>query len=246
MHKSSRHHRDTDMSVLGDATRRVHVLSPRADARREEILEVALEVISRKGFHDTSIADIARGARASRATVYQYFHDKRDILLALAERVAKSVVDAMDAWVPLPHPPEDGASDPRPLGDQLHAMIDSRIAQVLAAIAANAAATRLVLRLVRGSDRQVNDVMRGIDTHVVGVIARDITAAVAHGWARPCDAPMTARFILGGIEKLIIDALDPEQPIDLDLASVGREIGALVFFGLAQPELREAGGHEPR
>ena len=125
-------------------------------------------------------------------------------------------------------------------------MIDSRIAQVLAAIAADAAAARLVLRLVRGSDRQVNDVMRGIDTHVVGVLARDITAAVAHGWARPCDAPMTARFILGGIEKLVIDALDPEQPIDLDLASVGREIGALVFFGLAQRELREAGGHEPR
>ena len=80
------------MSVLGDAARRarrLHVLSPRAGTRREEILEVALEVISRKGFHDTSIADIARGARASRATVYQYFHDKRDILLALAERVAK-------------------------------------------------------------------------------------------------------------------------------------------------------------
>ena len=234
------------MSVLRDEGRRLHALSPRAGARREEILEVALEVISRKGFHDTSIADIARGARASRATVYQYFHDKRDILLALAERIAKSVVCAVDEWLPLPRPPDDGPSDPRPLGDQLRAMIDSRIAQVLAAISADAAAARLVLRLNGGSDRQVNDVMRGLDTHVVGVLACDIEAAVAHCWARPCDAQMTARFILGGIEKLIIDALDPEQPIDLDLASVGREIGALVFFGLAQRELREAGGQEPR
>src|SRR5262245_15065281 len=83
-------------------------LSPRADARREEILEVALEVISRKGFHDTSIADIARGARASRATVYQYFHDKEDILLALAERVANSVIAAVDVWVPLPPDQEGG------------------------------------------------------------------------------------------------------------------------------------------
>jgi AcrR family transcriptional regulator len=237
------------MSVPGDAARRtggLHVLSPRAGARREEILEVALEVISRKGFHDTSIADIARGARASRATVYQYFHDKRDILLALAERVAKRVIGAVDAWLPLPHPRDDGASDPRPLGDQLRAMIDSRIAQVLAAISADAAAARLVLRLVRGNDGQVNEVMRGIDTHVVGVIAGDVEAAVAHGWARPCDAQMTARFILGGIEKLVIDALDPEQPIDLDLASVGREMGALVFFGLVQRHLLEDGGQEPR
>jgi AcrR family transcriptional regulator len=237
------------MSVLGDEgrrSRRLHALSPRADARREDILEVALEVISRKGFHDTSIADIARGARASRATVYQYFHDKREILLALAERIAKGVIDAVDAWVPLPRLPADGASDPRPLGDRLRAMIDSRIAQVVAAISADTAAARLVLRLPGANDRQVNDVMRGLDTHVVGVLACDLEAAVAHGWARPCAAQMTARFILGGIEKLLVDALDPQPPLALDLAAVAHEIGALVFFGLAQRHLLAGDGPEPR
>jgi AcrR family transcriptional regulator len=237
------------MSVLTEGVKRAGArsLTPRADARREEILEVALEVISRKGFHDTSIADIARGARASRATVYQYFCDKREILLALAERVANSVIGAIDAWMPLPHVTEggDGASDRGPLVKELRAMIDSRIAQVLTAISADADAARLILRLVRGKDEQVNDVMRRMDTHVVGVLARDIGAAIARGWARSCDPQMVARFVLGGIEKLVIDALDPEQPIALDLASLGREIGAFVFFGLAQPYLVEDGGHEP-
>jgi AcrR family transcriptional regulator len=237
------------MSVPADSDREsrgVRTLSPRAGARREEILEVALEVISRKGFHETSIADIARGARASRATVYQYFQDKREILVALAERLANRVIGAIDAWVPLPRVPEAGeaASDPRALVEQLRAMIDSRIAQVLAAISADAAASRLLLRLVRGRDVQVNDVLSRIDAHVVGVLARDIQAAVARGWARPCDAQMIARFVLGGIEKLVIDALDPEEPVQLDLAAVGREIGALVFFGLAQQHLVEGSGRE--
>jgi TetR/AcrR family fatty acid metabolism transcriptional regulator len=237
------------MSVLGTGrhgSRGISGLSPRAGARREEILEVALDVISRKGFHDTSIADIARGARASRATVYQYFHDKRDILLALADRVASSIIGAVDRWEPLPHvaAAADGTSDPRLLVERLRAMIDSRIAQVLAAISADAGAARLLLRIVRGRDEQLNDIMRRIDTHVVGVLASDIEAAATQGWARPCDPSMTARFVLGGIEKLVIDALDPDQPVALDLASVGREIGAFVFFGLAQRHLLGDGSNE--
>jgi hypothetical protein len=166
--------------------------------------------------------------------------------LALAERVAHGVIGAVDAWDPLPHVPVAGesTSDPGSLGERLRVVIDSRIAQVLAAISADAAAARLLLRLVRGKDARVNDVMRRIDTHVVGILAGDIETAIAHGWARRCDAQMTARFVLGGIEKLVIDALDPEQPIELDLASVGGRLGAFVFSGLVQRHLLEAGGEE--
>src|SRR5262249_62281784 len=60
--------------------------SPRARTRREAILESALEIIAREGFHRASVAEIASRAHVSRATVYQHFADKRDILRALADR----------------------------------------------------------------------------------------------------------------------------------------------------------------
>jgi AcrR family transcriptional regulator len=212
-------------------------MSRKASARREQILEAAIETMGRKGYHDTSIADIAARSHAARGTVYQYFGDKRDILAAIGDRVERGIVGAIDAWGALPA--DDVADEPSRQGDlprRLRAMIDGRITQVVQTLAVHADAARLVLRLVRGKDG-LDDVMRRIDAHVVGILATDIRTAVARGWARRCDAEMTARYLLGGIEKMLMDALDPDQPIALDIGRVVQEIGALVFFGLAHPDL---------
>jgi AcrR family transcriptional regulator len=214
-----------------------------AAIRREEVLEAALEVMARKGFHDTSIADIAARARASRATVYQHFRDKQDVLAAIACRVEQRIIGAVDAWVALPPGPATGDVECRPtaLIAQLRGMIDSRLSQVLASISANADAARLVLRLDRGRDGGVDDAIGRIDAHIVGVLSADIERAIAHGWARRCDSQVTARYLLGGIEKLIVAALDADRALDLDLAAAKREIGSLIFYGLAHPDLlREA------
>jgi hypothetical protein len=48
---------------------------------------------------------------------------------------------------------------------------------------------------------------------------------------------MIARFLLGGIQKLLEEAFDRPDPIPLDTRAVASEIGALVFFGLAHGDL---------
>jgi len=213
-------------------------LSNRAEARRDKIFAAALEVISRKGFHQTSIADIAGRARVSRATVYQYFCDKRDILASLTDRVAQRLIDAMNAWAPFPDLGETMESPPSlATGEGLRRMIDTRISQILDAIADNADAFRLMIRLKRGDEGLVDDAPGRIDDHVVALLTRDIQAAAGFGWARTCDAQMIARFLLGGIQKLLEDAFDRPDPVRLDTESIAGEIGALVFFGLAHGDL---------
>src|SRR5262245_11946755 len=142
------------MSVLRQPEQ-IRPLSPQASARRDQILETAIEAMARKGYHDTSIADIALRAHVSRATVYQYFGDKHDILAAIGQRVEQGIIGAIDAWVALP--PDASAHDAeaeeaRSLTQRLRAMIDARIAQVIAVLSVHANAARLVLRLVRGKD----------------------------------------------------------------------------------------------
>ena len=213
-------------------------LSTRAEARRDKIFAAALEVISRKGFHQTSIADIAGRARVSRATVYQYFCDKRDILASLTDRVAQRLIDAMDAWAPLPITPTTaGAESSLATGEGLRSMIDTRISEILDAISENADAFRLMIRLKRGSEGVPDDAPGRIDDHVVAILTRDIQAAAGFGWARACDAQMIARFLLGGIQKLLEEAFDRPDPIPLDTRAIASEIGALVFFGLAHGDM---------
>lgn len=63
------------------------------DTRREEIISAARDLFSRKGFHGTSIPDIARAAGISTGLIYYVFASKEDILLACCEEVATSHLD---------------------------------------------------------------------------------------------------------------------------------------------------------
>ena len=58
------------------------------DIRREEIITAARDLFSRKGFHGTSMPDIAQAAGISTGLIYYIFPSKEDILLACCEEVA--------------------------------------------------------------------------------------------------------------------------------------------------------------
>jgi AcrR family transcriptional regulator len=51
--------------------------------RRDEIIAAAKKVFARNGFHDTTIADVAKEAGLAYGSVYQYFDSKDDLFHAL-------------------------------------------------------------------------------------------------------------------------------------------------------------------
>jgi AcrR family transcriptional regulator len=50
---------------------------------RAKIIEASRRLFSRRGFSETSMGEIARNAQVARATVYNNFDDKQDILAAI-------------------------------------------------------------------------------------------------------------------------------------------------------------------
>lgn len=216
-----------------------HRLSVRAQARRDGILDAALAVICQKGFHRASIADVANRAHVSRATVYHHFSDKRDIFGALADRIARRIIEAADEWPDLPNDPaEEAAEEPSPpRAEALRSMIAARIAQILEVISADADAARLIIRPPRGGNKLADDTLRRIGDHIVEILTRDIQEASENGLLRPCDAHTVSRFLLGGIEKLVIDALDRDEPLRLNAEAIAGEVGRLVYYSLAHAGL---------
>ena len=53
--------------------------------RREEILNASLHLFAEKGFHGTSMRDIAREADITEGLIYHYFASKRDLFRAIIE-----------------------------------------------------------------------------------------------------------------------------------------------------------------
>ncbi|HVX19447.1 MAG TPA: TetR/AcrR family transcriptional regulator [Acidimicrobiales bacterium] len=70
----------------GKATRRRRASSDEEKSqRRDEIMAAAKQVFARKGFHATTIADIAKAAGLSYGSVYWYFDSKDELFHALME-----------------------------------------------------------------------------------------------------------------------------------------------------------------
>ena len=75
-----------------------------ADARREQILDVAIHVFGRAGYYGASMNDIADAAGVTKPVLYQHFDSKSDLYSALLEEVGarllqsitKETADAVD------------------------------------------------------------------------------------------------------------------------------------------------------
>jgi AcrR family transcriptional regulator len=66
-----------------------------ASARREQLLDVALQVFARQGYHGASMNDVADAAGVTKPVVYQHFDSKRDLYLALLDAVGERLLTAI-------------------------------------------------------------------------------------------------------------------------------------------------------
>jgi AcrR family transcriptional regulator len=202
-----------------------------ADDRRQQILDSATATFAQKGYHAASIADVCQAAGIGRGTLYQYFDDKIDLLRALADRIVERITTALAACTPLRIP--EGYV---PTEAEAVQFLERRLVRVLQVVFGDAPAARLILR--RGADGMVDGILRRLDQAVMGQMQAELEEAIRAKVVRPLDVPFVIRFVLGGIEKNVLDYLDSDQPIDIE--KIAHEAALLEIAGtyLRSPDPR--------
>lgn len=66
-----------------------------ADARRTQILDVAVDVFGQGGYHGASMNDIADAAGVTKPVLYQHFDSKSDLYRALIDDVGDRMIEAI-------------------------------------------------------------------------------------------------------------------------------------------------------
>lgn len=66
-----------------------------APARREQILDVSVQVFAHRGFHSTSMNDVADAAGVTKPVLYQHFDSKQDLYLALLDEAGSRLRNAV-------------------------------------------------------------------------------------------------------------------------------------------------------
>lgn len=73
--------------------------------RRRQLVDAALAVFLRKGYHDTTVREIGREAGLTQGTIYNYVRSKSDILYLVCDEVVRAYQDAVARAV-------EGVTDP--------------------------------------------------------------------------------------------------------------------------------------
>lgn len=66
------------------------------EEKREHIMDAALAVIAKEGFHNTSISKIAAEAQISKGLMYNYFNSKEELLIAIFDKGMNALADLFD------------------------------------------------------------------------------------------------------------------------------------------------------
>ena len=77
----------TDIADYSDLPAAEAVRAARVSSRRRQVLDAAVNVMGKTGFHQMSMQDLATEAEVSVGLLYKYFGGKEDLLLATIVRI---------------------------------------------------------------------------------------------------------------------------------------------------------------
>lgn len=189
-------------------SRRRAVSDEDKQARRATILAAAKAVFSRSGFHDATIADVAREAGIAYGSIYWYFDSKDTLFRALMDDQEARLRDRL--LQVLGSEPAD--SDPEEI-------FRSAIGETLRFFEADRAATRLVFREALTFGPGIKKHLYGIYEHFIDDLATLVGQLQAEGLIRS-DAPARALAFCAAalIGQLAYRRLSTDDGIDTDTA----------------------------
>lgn len=195
------------------AARRTRAEAAR-ERRRERLLDAALEVFARSGYHGTRVSDIIEEAGAARGTFYLYFESKNAIFLELIDRLLSHLrgrvigVDIGDDFPPV------------------EVQLEETVNRIVRALEAHRRFATILFREAVGLDEEVDAKLRGFYRGLHLFIEESLDNGKALGIVRPdVDSAVVAACILGSVksvlEQTLLNTPDDEA---LDVTRIGRAV----------------------
>ena len=194
--------------------------------RRRQILDGAKRIFAARGYHDTNISHICGDLGIGRGTLYQYFDSKKAVFAAIIEDMLERLREAIATRPPLELPPGYVPTD-----EEVLRFTVARLRHVFGAVLEDEASLRILLREAVGLDVHVDAVLAAIDGIVVEACTRDMKTAQELGIVRTdIDAQAVATMTVGAVEKLALEALRRDSPLDIEL--LADQVARFQLFGV--------------
>jgi TetR/AcrR family fatty acid metabolism transcriptional regulator len=184
-----------------------------------QILEAAIKVFARQGFHQSTVAQIAREAGVADGTIYLYFKNKDDILVQFFNFKTKQVFDRFRREV------DRADSSLAKLGDLVRMHLEEFQADRDMAIVYQVE-THQNSRLAEAQIKEMSQMYRDIISEIVeqgqqeGTIRKDLYVG------------LVKRFIIGAVDEVINTWLHSDG--EYDLVSMAGPLVELFVRGIGE------------
>ena len=165
------------------------VQQARARSRQQKILRAAADVISRRGYRDAAVEEIAREAETSKGGVYFHFPGKEAILLALLDHTGGLLRDKVEAAI---------AAEADPV-----AKADAALRTLLRILAKHRTLARVFAVEAAGAGPRFNARVSAIQDEFIAMIREQLDAAVAAGAIAPMDTTVVAQAWMGALDAVL-------------------------------------------
>jgi len=205
------------------STDAVHIESrtdPNSSDHRRRLLDAMSHAVARKGYAETTIADLAAEAKVSRRTFYEHFDTKAQCLIALYDVASDQALSVLKA-----------AIDP---SRDWHTQVEQALGAYLSTLACNPVLLRTLFIAILGLGAEGLAARRKANTRLADFILEVVNGA-APGLARR--EPMPPEFamgIVGAINELILQAIEDDRVERLaELTPAAAKLARAVIDGTA-------------
>lgn len=165
-------------------------MTDKAKATQERILDAAVKIFSRKGYHETKVDDIVEESETSKGAVYFYFPGKQQIFLALIDKFADVLQRRLIEAVA---PVSDGVE-----------RVNLALRVCLETFAQYRGLAKIFLVQAVGLGTVFEEKRLQLHDRFAGVIKTYLDDAIAAGEIAPIDTEVTAYAWMGAINEVVI------------------------------------------
>ncbi|MPZ23626.1 MAG: TetR family transcriptional regulator [Dehalococcoidia bacterium] len=176
----------------------------RSQQRHERILDAAIRVFSRRGYHDSTVDEIAIESETSKGGFYFHFPNKQAIFLALLDRMAAMLRSRAEKAI-------DSQLDPI-------SKADSALRVAFETFADHPRLTRLFLVESMGTGRDFHERLAAARSSFAELIEKHLDEAVAQGAIPPLDTAIASRVWFGALNEVVTAWVLADPPGDLQAA----------------------------
>ena len=158
------------------------------DARRAQLLAVALDLFAERGYHATSITHIIEKASVARGTFYQYFRSKQEIFDDLLDQLFEQVSSAVSP-IAIASP------------EQIAVAVRANIEGLCRRLQENLPMGRVLLEQAVGINEAGREQLRAFYQRVLDRIERAVSVGQKLGVVRRGDPGLIAIFLLAMVKE---------------------------------------------